>query len=173
MLDVCTDSRKAKTGDVFFAIQGEKFDGHDFLDEVAAKNVVAVVVARKKLPSTLPACAVLVVDDVRAALGKLAAAYRREFNLPVVAVGGSNGKTTTKELLASILRQGFSTLSSEASFNNDIGVPITLLRLQKGHQAAVLEVGTNHPGELAPLVRMICSQIRGDYEYRQGASGVF
>lgn len=155
MLDVCTDSRKAKTGDVFFAIQGEKFDGHDFLDEVAAKNVVAVVVARKKLPSTLPACAVLVVDDVRAALGKLAAAYRREFNLPVVAVGGSNGKTTTKELLASILRQGFSTLSSEASFNNDIGVPITLLRLQKGHQAAVLEVGTNHPGELAPLVRMI------------------
>jgi UDP-N-acetylmuramoyl-tripeptide--D-alanyl-D-alanine ligase len=155
VLDVCTDSRQAKTGDVFFAIQGEKFDGHNFLNEVAAKNVAAVVVERKKLPSALPACAVLVVDDVRAALGKLAAVYRREFKLPVVAVGGSNGKTTTKELLASILRQGFSTLWSEASFNNDIGVPMTLLRLQKGHQAAVLEVGTNHPGELAPLVRLI------------------
>ena len=75
--------------------------------------------------------------------------------MPVVAVGGSNGKTTTKELLASVLWQKFATLWSEASFNNDIGVPLTLLRLEKTHQAAVLEVGTNHPGELAPLVNMI------------------
>ena len=97
----------------------------------------------------------LAVDDVRAALGKLAAAYRKDFSLPVIAVGGSNGKTTVKELLASVLRQKFSTLWSEASFNNDIGVPLTLLRLEKSHQAAVLEVGTNHPGELAPLVKMI------------------
>jgi UDP-N-acetylmuramoyl-tripeptide--D-alanyl-D-alanine ligase len=95
------------------------------------------------------------VDDVRLALGRLAAGYRREFNLPIIAVGGSNGKTTTKELLASVLRQKFSTLWSEASFNNDIGVPMTLLRLQQSHQAAVLEVGTNHPGEIAPLVRMM------------------
>ena len=87
--------------------------------------------------------------------GKLAAAYRKDFDLPVVCVGGSNGKTTTKELLASVLRQKFSTLWSEASFNNDIGVPLTLLRLEKSHQAAVLEAGTNHPGELAPLVKMI------------------
>ena len=91
----------------------------------------------------------------RAALGKLAAAYRREFDLPVIAVGGSNGKTTTKELIASVLRQKLATLWSEASFNNDIGVPLTLLRLEKSHQAAVLEAGTNHPGELAPLVKMI------------------
>ena len=97
----------------------------------------------------------LAVKDVRAALGKLAAAYRREFSLPVIAVGGSNGKTTVKELLASVLRQKFSTLWSESSFNNDIGVPMTLLRLEKSHQAAVLEAGTNHPGELAPLVKMI------------------
>ena len=88
-------------------------------------------------------------------MGKLAAAYRKEFDLPVIGVGGSNGKTTTKELLAAVLRQKFSTLWSEASFNNDIGVPVTLLRLEKSHQAAVLEVGTNHPGELAPLVRMM------------------
>ena len=152
---VCTDSRTAKAGDLFFAIKGDKFDGHDFIAEVAAKGVAAVVVEKKKIPAKLPPCSVLVVADVRAAFGKIAAAYRRQFDLPVVAVGGSNGKTTVKELLASGLRQKFPTLWSEASFNNDIGVPMTLLRLDKTHQAAVLEAGTNHPGELAPLVKMI------------------
>jgi UDP-N-acetylmuramoyl-tripeptide--D-alanyl-D-alanine ligase len=140
---------------VFFAIEGEKFDGHNFLGEVVAKKVAAVVVQRQKIPATLPGCAILAADSPRVSLGKLAAAYRREFDLPVLCVGGSNGKTTTKELLASVLRQSLSTLWSEASFNNDIGVPMTLLRLQKTHQAAVLEVGTNHPGELAPLVKTI------------------
>jgi UDP-N-acetylmuramoyl-tripeptide--D-alanyl-D-alanine ligase len=153
--NVCTDSRSAQAGDVFFAIPGERFDGHDFLNEVAAKGAAAVVVAQKKVPAPLPACAVLVVNDVRAALGRLAAAYRRDFDLPVIAVGGSNGKTTAKELIASVLRQKLATLWSEASFNNDIGVPLTLLRLEKSHRAAVLEAGTNHPGELAPLVKMI------------------
>jgi UDP-N-acetylmuramoyl-tripeptide--D-alanyl-D-alanine ligase len=165
--NVCTDSRTAKAGDLFFAIKGEKFDGHDFVNAVAAKGVAAVVVEKKQEGRVTPCapsagrglsalpCAVLVVDDVRFALGKLAAAYRRDFSPPVIAVGGSNGKTTVKELLASVLRQRFSTLWSEASFNNDIGVPLTLLRLEKTHQAAVLEVGTNHPGELAPLVKMV------------------
>jgi UDP-N-acetylmuramoyl-tripeptide--D-alanyl-D-alanine ligase len=164
---VCTDSRAAKAGDLFFAIKGDKFDGHDFVAEVAVKGVAAVVVEKKQVGRVTPCaptagrglpalpCAVLAVKDVRAALGKLAAAYRREFDLPVIAVGGSNGKTTVKELLASVLRQKFSTLWSEASFNNDIGVPMTLLRLEKSHQAAVVEAGTNHPGELAPLVKMI------------------
>jgi UDP-N-acetylmuramoyl-tripeptide--D-alanyl-D-alanine ligase len=163
--NVCTDSRQAQSGDLFFAIRGEHFDGHDFLNEVAAKGVAAVVVARASRPSgekhtgrmpvPLPDCAVLVADDTRAALGRFAAAYRHEFDLPVVCVGGSNGKTTVKELIASALRQKLATLWSEASFNNDIGVPLTLLRLEKSHQAAVLEAGTNHPGELAPLVKMI------------------
>jgi UDP-N-acetylmuramoyl-tripeptide--D-alanyl-D-alanine ligase len=153
--DVCTDSRRAKPGDLFFAIKGERFDGHDFLAEVAAKGVAAVVVEREKIPEILPQCAVLVVADARAAFGKLAAEYRKGFNLPMVAVGGSNGKTTTKELLASVLSQKLKALWNEASFNNDIGVPATLLRLEKSHQAAVLEAGTNHPGELAPLVSMI------------------
>jgi UDP-N-acetylmuramoyl-tripeptide--D-alanyl-D-alanine ligase len=152
---VCTDSRPAQAGDLFFAIRGERFDGHDFLAEVAAKGVAAVAVEQKKIPAQLASCAVLAVDNTRAALGRLAAAYRREFNLPVIAVGGSNGKTTVKELIASALRQKLATLWSEASFNNDIGVPLTLLRLEKSHQAAVLEAGTNHPGELAPLVKMI------------------
>jgi UDP-N-acetylmuramoyl-tripeptide--D-alanyl-D-alanine ligase len=153
--NVCTDSREAKPGDLFFAIRGEKFDGHEFVNEVAAKGVAAIVIEKGKIPAQLPECGVLVVDDVRAALGKLAAAYRKDFSLPMVCVGGSNGKTTVKELLASVLRQKFSTLWSEASFNNDIGVPLTLLRLENSHQTAVLEAGTNHPGELAPLVKMI------------------
>ena len=159
--NVCIDSRTAKAGDLFFAIKGEKFDGHDFIAEVAAKGVAVAVVARasrpfvdQKLTGKLPV-PLLEVDDVRAALGKFAAAYRRQFDLPIVAVAGSNGKTTVKELIASVLRRKFSTLWSEASFNNDIGVPLTLLRLDKSHRAAVLEAGTNHPGELAPLVKMI------------------
>lgn len=157
--NACTDSRAAKPGDLFFAIKGEKFDGHDFLADVAAKGAAGVVLEKAKIRSLKAAipsgCAVLAVDDARAAYGKLAAAYRRDFSLPVTAVGGSNGKTTTKELIASVLRQKLSTLWSEASFNNDIGVPATLLRLEKSHQTAVLETGTNHPGELAPLVKMI------------------
>ena len=153
--NVCTDSRQAKAGDVFFAIRGEKFDGHEFVGEVAAKGVAAVVVERAGMPAVPPACAMLVVDDVRATLGKLATAYRNDFDLPVIAVGGSNGKTTTKELLASVLSQKLGTLASEASFNNDIGVPLSLLRLDRKHQAAVIEAGTNHPGELAPLLKMI------------------
>lgn len=153
--NVCTDSRRARPGDVFFAIQGENFDGHAFVNDVAEKKAMAVVIERKKTPPQLPGCAVLAVEDTIAALGKFASAYRRDFILPVVCVCGSNGKTTTKELIASVLRQKFATLWSEASFNNNIGVPLTLLRMEKIHQAAVLEAGTNHPGELAPLVEMI------------------
>lgn len=153
--NICTDSKQVKTGDLFVAIKGERFDGHDFVNEVAAKNVTGILIERKKAPSTLPDCPVLLVDDSRAALGKIAAAYRSEFHLPVFAVGGSNGKTTTKELVASVLKQKYATLWSEASFNNDIGVPATLMRLNKSHQAAVVEVGTNHPGELAGLVRIV------------------
>jgi len=89
---ICTDSRQARAGDLFFAIPGERFDGHDFLNEVAAKGVAAVLLAREKIPAPLPECAVLVVDDTRGALGRLAAAYRREFNLPVIAVGGPTAR---------------------------------------------------------------------------------
>jgi UDP-N-acetylmuramoyl-tripeptide--D-alanyl-D-alanine ligase len=152
---VCTDSRQAKAGDLFFALPGEKFDGHDFLREVAAKGAVAVVVEHGKLPLELRGCGIIAVDDSRKALGLLAGAYRRQFSLPIAVVAGSNGKTTTKNLAAAVLRQKLSTLWSEASFNNSIGVPLTLLKLDECHQAAVIEAGTNHPGELAPLVQMI------------------
>lgn len=152
---ICTDSRLVQPGDLFFALAGERFDGHDFLADVMTRGVVGVVVERARAPRPTAGCAVIVVDHPRRALGRLAARYRQEFALPIVAVGGSNGKTTTKDLIAAVLREKFRTLGSEASFNNDIGVPVTLLQLEKSHQAAVLEVGTNHAGELAPLLRMI------------------
>ena len=155
---VCTDSRQVQPDDLFFALKGDRFDGHDFLQQVAQKGAAAVVIDRAKVPVENPGCAIIAVDETRQALGRLAACYRADFQLPIVAVGGSNGKTTTKELLASVLRQKFPTLWSEASFNNDIGVPLTLLRLERSHKAAVVEVGTNHPGELANLVRLIQPQ---------------
>jgi UDP-N-acetylmuramoyl-tripeptide--D-alanyl-D-alanine ligase len=152
---VCTDSRRVQAGDLFFALPGGRFDGHDFLRQTAEKGAVALVVERQRVPADWTGCALIAVASVRAALGQLAAVYRADFTLPVVAVGGSNGKTTTKELVASVLRQKLATLWSEASFNNDIGVPLTLLRLEKSHRTAVLEAGTNHPGELAPLLKMM------------------
>ncbi len=155
---VCTDSREAQPGDLFIALAGERFDGHDFLPQAAGKGAAVLVMGFSRAAALPAGCAAILVDDTRQALGKLAARYRRDFDLPIVAVAGSNGKTTTKELLAAVLRQKWPTLASSASFNNDIGVPLTLLNLRHEHRAAVLEVGTNHPGELAPLVRMIRPQ---------------
>jgi len=155
---VCTDSRQAQPGDLFFALAGPRFDGHDFLPDVARKAAAVVIKHERALTDPGP-CAVIKVEDPQSALGRLAARYRKDFSLPVTAVGGSNGKTTTKELVASVLSQKLKTVWSESSFNNDIGVPLTLLRVEQPHQAAVVEAGTNHPGELQPLVRMI----RPDY----------
>lgn len=156
---VNTDSRQALSGDLFVALSGERFDGHAFVAEVAQKGAVAVVIERGHKPAELPECAVIQVANARQAFGQLAGAYRKQFSMPVIAVGGSNGKTSTKELIAAVLRQKLETLWSEASFNNDVGVPATLLRLDRTHQAAVVEVGTNHPGELAPLVKLIAPQL--------------
>ena len=155
---VNTDSRQAQPGDLFIALSGERFDGHDFVAEVAQKGAVAVVVERSRRVMVPPGCAVIQVPNARRAFGQISGAYRKQFALPVIAVGGSNGKTSTKELIAAVLRQKRNTLWSEASFNNDIGVPATLLRLENGHQVAVVEVGTNHPGELAPLLDLIQPQ---------------
>jgi len=152
---LCTDSRQTEPGDLFFALAGERHDAHRFLSEVARRGAGAIVAERDKLSADFRQCAVIAVSDTRRALGQLGARYRRDFDLPVVAVGGSNGKTTAKELIAAVLRQQKTTLWSEASFNNSIGVPLTLLRLERSHQAAVLEAGSNHPGELAPLLQMI------------------
>jgi UDP-N-acetylmuramoyl-tripeptide--D-alanyl-D-alanine ligase len=151
---LCTDSRQVRPGDLFLALEGDRFDGHSFLDHAAAAGAIGLVVNRAKLPGRLPACGIVAVENTRVALGQIAARYRQDFTLPIVAVAGSNGKTTTKELIGAVLRERFRTLMSRASFNNDIGVPSTLLELELEHEVAVLEFGTNHPGELAALLRL-------------------
>lgn len=159
VLRVVTDSRDARPGDLFVALKGERYDAHEFLADVAARGVAAVLVSGSfagRLPAGLTAIA---VPDTRIALGRIAAVYRARLQVRMACVSGSNGKTTTKELLAALLSTSLRTLRSEASFNNDIGVPLSLLRIGPGHEAAVLEAGTNHPGELAPLVRMIAPRV--------------
>lgn len=153
--NVCTDSRAIQPGDLFVAVPGERFDGHDFLEDVLQRGAMGVVASRDKA-GVIPCIA---VEETRVALGRWAARYRSDFNLPAVAVAGSNGKTTTKELLTAVLRQRFETVASAASFNNDIGVPLTLLSIESKHQAGVFEAGTNHPGELRPLLEMIRPRI--------------
>jgi UDP-N-acetylmuramoyl-tripeptide--D-alanyl-D-alanine ligase len=152
---VCIDSREAQPGDLFVAIKGEKFDGHDFVGEVLGKSVAAVVIEREKLGKVPGEGPFIVVENTREALGKIAAAYRRQYQVRAIAICGSNGKTSTKELVAAVLSEKIKTIKSEASFNNDIGVPLTLLKLAQETGAAVLEAGTNHPGELLPLLRLI------------------
>ncbi|SVE45624.1 uncharacterized protein METZ01_LOCUS498478, partial [marine metagenome] len=151
---VCTDSRLIQPGDLFVALRGENFNGNQFAEHALKKGASAVIL--DEAVEGLRSC--LMVSDGCQALGQLGAAHRGEFDLPVIAVAGSNGKTSTKDMLASILRTQFETLHSEASFNNAIGVPATLLRMEPHHQVAVVELGTNHSGELAPLITMVGPQ---------------
>ena len=152
--DVVTDSRAVKPGNVFVALRGERFDAHDFLDAVAGQGAAAVVVERVPPGLTLPA---IVVPDTRAALGQIAHGWRMQRQIPVIGVTGSNGKTTVKEMIAAILAAAFGEegyLGTRGNFNNEIGVPLTLFRLRAQHQAAVIEMGMNHPGEIAVLSRI-------------------
>lgn len=154
------DSRKAESKDsLFVALRGDRFDAHDFLGEVVAQGVAAVMV--EKLPPDLKVPAI-VVPDTRLALGQLGRYWRQQCDLPLIAVTGSNGKTTVKEMIASILAAEFGVghyLATQGNFNNDIGVPLTLLRLQNSHQAAVIELGMNHPGEIAVLANMAQAKV--------------
>ena len=157
---VSTDSRTIQPGDVFVALRGEKFDGHQFIDAVVKNGAAAVIVDdtwKKENPESAQrlASAVTVVPDTTTALGKLANIYRRKFSTPIVAVGGSNGKTTTKEMVSAVLRTTFDVLSTEGNLNNHIGVPQTLFRLRPKHDVAVIELGTNHFGELKYLCGLV------------------
>lgn len=157
-LGVSTDSRKVAAGELFIALRGENFDGHSFIAAARERGAVAAVVdaagAESVRGSGLP---LIVVADTRLALGDLAACWRARFDLPVIGVTGSNGKTTNKEMIASILKASFgddAVLSTQGNLNNDIGLPLTLLQLDTRHRAAVVEMGMNHPGEIAYLARI-------------------
>jgi UDP-N-acetylmuramoyl-tripeptide--D-alanyl-D-alanine ligase len=149
---VHTDTRSLQPGDLFVALRGERFDAHDFLVQASSQGAVAAL-AERGLSAELPG---LMVADSKLALGQLAAGWRSQFTLPLIAVTGSNGKTTVTQMIASILRawKQDGAFATEGNFNNDIGVPLTLLRLRASHQAGVVELGMNHPGEIASLAAM-------------------
>jgi UDP-N-acetylmuramoyl-tripeptide--D-alanyl-D-alanine ligase len=147
---VSIDSRTLTVGEAFFAIQGHRLDGHEFLREAIGRGAACLVL--HSLPDDLPShVPIVLVDDTTKALGRLAAAHRRRFDIPVVGVTGSNGKTTTKELIAAVLGTRLHVLKSAGSLNNQWGLPLTLLRLGPAHQAVVLEMGTNRPGDIPAL----------------------
>ncbi len=153
---VTTDSRAVAAGDLFVALAGERFDGHAYVGEAARRGAVAAITAR--LVATDIPVAQIVVDDTRRALGRLAAYWRARFALPLVALTGSNGKTTVKEMLAAILAAACGSpeavLATRGNLNNDIGMPLTLLGLRERHRYAVIEMGMNHAGEIDYLTRI-------------------
>lgn len=155
---VGTDSRAIQPGQLFVALTGPRFDGHDYLAEVAARGAVAALVEREVTGVALPQ---LLVGDSRLALGQLGALNRQAFGGPLVAITGSSGKTTVKEMLASILRVGLrgAVLATRGNLNNELGAPLTLLELAPEHVAAVIELGANHVGEIAYTVSLALPQV--------------
>ncbi|WGZ95676.1 MAG: UDP-N-acetylmuramoyl-tripeptide--D-alanyl-D-alanine ligase [Candidatus Thiothrix putei] len=143
------DSRQVQSGDLFLALRGERFDAHDFVPQVAGKASGALV--SRLIDAAIPQ---VVVDDVRLALGRLAAAWRQTFTLPLIGLTGSNGKTTVKEMLTAILSLQGDTLATAGNLNNDIGMPLTLLGLRQQHAFAVIEMGMSHFGEIDYLARI-------------------
>ena len=152
---VSTDSRAIQAGELFVALRGERFDGHDFLVAVHERGAAGAIVDRRYQGQyPLP---VIIVEDTKLALGELARAWRARFSPALVAVTGSNGKTTVKEMLAAILRAHAgeaATLATTGNLNNDIGVPLTLLRMRAEHRGCAIELGMNHRGEIAYLARI-------------------
>ena len=149
-----TDTRKIEKGSLFIAIKGPNFDGHDFVGEAAKKGAAGAIVSRD-LPSPKPGFTVILVNNTVKALGGIAKFHRSRFDIPVIALTGSNGKTTTKEMLALILSSKYKVLKNEGTENNFIGVPQTLLKLNERHEIAVIELGTNHPGEIGYLADIV------------------
>ena len=156
---VQTDSRKLDAGVVFVALRGDNFDGHDFLKQVAELGASVAIVDKSDTTLALPQIA---LGDTRAALLALGQAWRHQFSIPMIAVTGSNGKTTTKEMIAAILVAWLGqeqSLATVGNLNNELGVPLTLLRLRRAHQAAVIELGMNHPGEIEVLARIVAPTV--------------
>jgi UDP-N-acetylmuramoyl-tripeptide--D-alanyl-D-alanine ligase len=153
VLRVNTDTRSLQAGDLFVALKGERFDAHEFLAQAKARGAVAAIAHHGLEEAGLPG---LEVPDTRLALGRLAAGWRSQFKLPLIAVTGSNGKTTVTQMIAAILRawKADKAFATEGNLNNDIGVPLTLLRLSAAHEVGVVELGMNHPGEIAYLAEL-------------------
>ena len=179
---VSTDTRTLAPGDLFVALKGERFDGHYFVGRAFELGAVAALVSDIDVDAGAKAGTRIAVDDSLSALGRLAAHWRRRFDVPVVVVVGSNGKTTVKEMIASILRAQFGddrVLATRGNLNNAIGLPLTVLGLRDSHRAAVIELGMNHPGETAqlasiagPTVALINNAQREHQEFMHGVADV-
>ena len=154
---VVIDSRAVTPGALFAAIPGERVDGHDYIGKAFDLGAACCLAQRVPAGETRP---VICVPDTAAALETLARAYRARFSIPVLGVTGSVGKTTAKEMVASVLSQRWNTLKTEKNFNNQLGVPLTLFRLEPEHEAAVVEMGVSHFGDMAPLAAMVQEQLR-------------
>jgi UDP-N-acetylmuramoyl-tripeptide--D-alanyl-D-alanine ligase len=153
-LRIHTDTRSLRPGDLFVALKGEHFDAHDFLPKAKAQGAVAAIAQHGLARAGLPG---IEVADTRLALGQIGAAWRSQFSLPLIAVTGSNGKTTVTQMIAAILQawKPEEAFSTEGNLNNDIGVPLTLLRLRAAHKVGVVELGMNHAGEIAYLADLV------------------
>ncbi len=160
---ISTDTRSLASGELFIALKGDRFDGHDYVAAATARGAAAIMVAQAWAEGRTIGLPALVVADTRLALGYLAAWWRNRFDIPLIGVTGSNGKTTVKEMIASILRAQaaidgldpeLAVLATTGNLNNEIGLPLMLLRLHASHRAAVIEMGMNHPGEIAYLTRL-------------------
>jgi len=149
---ISTDTRRLSEGEIFLAIKGKNFDGHDFLKEAEEKGAKAVIV--EKIPEVNLKIPILLVNNTVNTLGEIAKYYRNKFSIPLIAISGSNGKTTTKDMLAYLLGLRYKVLKNEGTQNNQIGVPLTLLKLNEEYEIAVLELGTNHFGEIEYLTKI-------------------
>jgi len=152
---ISIDSRSVRLGQVFWALKGDRFDGHDYINDASQKNILLAVVSQSYMSkATRQDSSLLVVPDTLTSLQELAGFYRQKLQIPIIAVTGSNGKTTTKDMIAHILQQKFAVHKTTGNLNNHIGCPLTILEIAENHEAAVVELGTNHPGELSLLVQI-------------------
>ena len=149
---ITTDSRDCPQGSIFFALKGESFDGNKFAASAIEKGCAYAVIDNAEFQKD---DRFILVDDVLQTFKDLAREHRRQFNIPVIGITGTNGKTTTKELIASVLSEKYNTLFTQGNFNNDVGVPKTLFRLNEQHEIAVVEMGASHPGDIKTLVETV------------------
>lgn len=175
---ICTDTRSIAPGELFVALRGERFDAHAFIGAAQAAGAAAVLFDRWVEGIRLPA---IEVDDARRALGEIARGWRSRCDVRVVTIAGANGKTTVKQMLSAVLAEAYGDdgrLATQGNFNNDVGVPLTLLRLRASHRAAAIELGTNHPGEIAwlaevarPDIALVNNAQREHQEFLDGTEG--
>ena len=161
------DSRSIKAGELFFAVKGERLDGHDFVEQALANGAVAAVIRRDEARRYSDQRRLLLVEDTLSALQTLATSVRKLWGKPLIGLTGSAGKTTTKEAVAHVLATRFRVLKSEGNFNNHFGLPLTLLRLENEDEVAVIEMGMSHAGEIAALARLHCPTSASSRTWRQ------